>query len=151
MMRRILYPKHSLLSVANEIENGLESKSVYLSDEDLIEAGYEIHEFDKRWHSLEIPITGILYITVFILAIMVKLVEALSDVPIYCSLFGYCDVLDDHIYIILNVVLVYYSLAWVSLFFGFLLRKRRFVTKISTGERPYSGDQPASIHQSKSQ
>jgi hypothetical protein len=45
MISQIFRPKHTLLSVAREIENGLKNKSIYLSDNDIIDDGYEVFQY----------------------------------------------------------------------------------------------------------
>jgi hypothetical protein len=39
----MLHPKHTLISVARDLETGIERGTVYLTDEELREAGYETH------------------------------------------------------------------------------------------------------------
>ena len=59
MIKTFLKPKHTLKSVAKEIEAGLNHKTIYLNDRGLKEAGYEIHEFGSDWFNLELPLAAL--------------------------------------------------------------------------------------------
>ena len=61
MIRSFIEPKNTLTSVATEIKLGLNKKSIYLNDKQLLDAGYEIHEQKDDWPFFRRPVWSTIY------------------------------------------------------------------------------------------
>lgn len=128
MIRSFIKPRNTFMSVAKEIGKGLENETVFLNDKNLIDAGYEILEFDEELGDFDIrienlsrflPFGGVLLTIVFALMILT---------------------ITDHSAFILSYS-VFMLAAWLTTLSGKLRApwlhgmKRRIITKKSNGAR----------------
>lgn len=119
MLNRILHPKNSLSSVAQEIERGLALGIVYLNDEEITEAGYKIIEAERPRHIY-------LWAKVFEIAILAIIFSLLVHSGFLGNLSKIWQGVLSTTFIIILAFLIPEPLA------GQLHRQRRFITKQSS-------------------